>query len=118
MSFDSGEKHSPVLSRRRWLQFSLRTLMVVTIVIGLGLGWFASRLEKARRQADAVAGLRRAGANVFYEHELAERHRETNADGTWNPDWREEIEPPGPGWLREWRSRSARREPGCGTWPA
>jgi hypothetical protein len=87
---------------RRWLQFSLRTLLVATVVIGLGLGWFVSRLEKARRQADAVAGLRRAGANVVYEHELGEGRRETNADGSWNPDWREEIEPPGPRWLREW----------------
>jgi hypothetical protein len=33
--------------KRRWLQFNLRTLLVLTLVVGLGLGWMASQRRKA-----------------------------------------------------------------------
>jgi hypothetical protein len=34
--------------RRRWLQFSLRTLMVLMLVFGAGFGWFARKVQHAR----------------------------------------------------------------------
>ena len=36
--------------QRRWLQFSLRTMMVVVLLAGGGMGWFAYKLKQARRQ--------------------------------------------------------------------
>jgi hypothetical protein len=55
--------------RRRWWQFSLRTLMVAMLVLGVLFGLFAIRLERARRQAAAVATIRSVGGEVFYDYE-------------------------------------------------
>ncbi len=42
--------------KRRWLQFNLRTLLVLTLVIGSGLGWVMNeRRKNARIQADLDA---------------------------------------------------------------
>src|SRR5262245_38702200 len=49
--------------RRRWRQFSLRTLLLLSIGCGAILGpW----MERARRQRLAVAALEDAGFQVFY----------------------------------------------------
>ena len=52
---------------RRWLQFRLRTLLIAVLVLSLPLSWFAVRMEKARRQREAVAAIRRLGGRVHYE---------------------------------------------------
>ena len=44
--------------KRRWLQFSLRTLMVVMVVFGTGLGWFAPRSPSSTTAAGGVEGNR------------------------------------------------------------
>ena len=36
--------------RRPWLQFRLRTMLVIVLVFGCGMGWFAYKLKQARRQ--------------------------------------------------------------------
>jgi hypothetical protein len=41
---------TPPKPRHRWLQFSLRTMMVVVLVFRCGMGWFAYKLKQARRQ--------------------------------------------------------------------
>ncbi|MFO0897145.1 MAG: hypothetical protein U0836_06900 [Pirellulales bacterium] len=51
------------VDRRRWRQFSLRTLLLVSIGSGALIGpW----MERARRQRLAVAALQDAGFQVFY----------------------------------------------------
>ena len=43
--------------RRRWLQFSLRTLLVLMLVLGCGLGWLGrmlTRLSQHQHQADEL----------------------------------------------------------------
>jgi Leucine-rich repeat (LRR) protein len=40
--------------RRRWFQFRLRTPLIAILVLSLPLSWFAVRMEKARRQREAV----------------------------------------------------------------
>jgi Leucine-rich repeat (LRR) protein len=56
---------TPPAKRRRWYQFSLRTLIVCVALISILLGAFAIRLQRAREQAEAVAGLRRYGYVVY-----------------------------------------------------
>ena len=51
--------------KRRWLQFSLRTLLVVMLIVAIGCGVLAIRLEKARRQREAVVALRALGRRVL-----------------------------------------------------
>lgn len=52
--------------RRRWLQFRLRTLLIAVLVLSLPLSWFAVRLERARRQREAVETIRQLGGAVRY----------------------------------------------------
>ena len=64
--------------KRRWLQFSLRTLMVVVTVFCI---WMGITAKRARLQKQAVEAVLEAGGRIIYEHQ------ETNSD------------PPGPEWL-------------------
>jgi hypothetical protein len=50
--------------RLSWLRISVRTLLVLVLVVGGGLGWF---LHQARVQSEAVASIRHAGGNVLYD---------------------------------------------------
>jgi hypothetical protein len=62
--------HPPAaVSARRWRQFSLRTLLLAMLVLGILFGLFAIRLQRARRQAAAVATIRALGGEVFYDFE-------------------------------------------------
>jgi hypothetical protein len=54
--------------KRRWFRFSLRTLMVVVLLLSLPLGWLAMRMAQAERQRRAVEAIREAGGEVYYLH--------------------------------------------------
>ena len=61
------------LPRRRWFQFSLRTLLLMMLVFGCGLGWFTAKRRQAqqawKRIADAEkqdVTLYSAGDDVYY----------------------------------------------------
>ena len=54
----------PRKPRRRWLQVSLRTLLVVVTLLCIGLGWVVHRGERQRR---AVAALKEKGGVVSYD---------------------------------------------------
>ena len=53
---------------RRFLRFSVRSLIVLVIVVGGFLGW---AIRSARIQRDAVAAIREAGGSVKYDWELS-----------------------------------------------
>ena len=65
--------------RRRWLQFSLRTLFLVVMVLCV---WLAVITKQTRDQRLSVEAIRKVGGDVVYAHVL------------------EQSDPPGPGWLR------------------
>ena len=46
--------------RRRWLQISLRTLLILVTLLSIGLGWVVNRGERQRR---AVAALEEMGGD-------------------------------------------------------
>ena len=52
--------------RRRWYQFSLRTLLASTLVFGAVLGWIAIKFENARRQRATLAAIERLGGKIEY----------------------------------------------------
>ena len=47
--------------RRRWLQFSLRTMILIMLLIGCGLGWFAHERKQARDQRKAAMEIKQLG---------------------------------------------------------
>jgi hypothetical protein len=75
---------------RRFLQFSLRALLVFVLLVSVGMSWFAVKLEKARRQRQAVEVIGKAevigtaGGGILHEYE-------------W-PDT--SAHPPDPEWVR------------------
>jgi hypothetical protein len=77
--------------RRSWRQFSLRTLLVAMLVLSVFFALFAWRLQRARRQAAAVATIRKLGGVVTYDYQVeAEKKGKTVVDS------------PMPAWLVRW----------------
>jgi hypothetical protein len=73
----------------RWrFQFSIRTLLLLTIVVPIPCSWLASEMRAARRQEEAVEAIRRSGGIVMYDWE-------TKARQPGNP-----LQPPRSAWLR------------------
>jgi hypothetical protein len=61
---------------RRFVRLSLRGLIVMVLLIGLGLGWL---VRSVRIQREAVAGITAAGGGVQYGRESSNR--------IWAPAW-------------------------------
>ena len=73
--------------RRRFRQYSLRTLFVLLTVFGVWLGW---TVHRANEQRKAVEWVRKIGGGVAYDYQI-------DADGRFIAD----AEPPGPKWLAQ-----------------
>ena len=50
--------------KRRWLRFSLRTLLIFMLVVCVAVGW---KFERVRKQRVAVAWVQEMGGTVYYE---------------------------------------------------
>ena len=62
------EKH---LSRRRWLQISLRTFLIVITLVGFGGAWVGMQLQQKRRHERAVNEIVKLGGRAsFYGWEI------------------------------------------------
>ena len=57
---------------RRRFRYSLRTLLLVFLVVSLGLGWFTARMRKAARQRAAVSAITSLSGVVSFDDEPAE----------------------------------------------
>jgi len=53
--------------RRRWLQFSLRTLLVFILVFGVAFGWLAYQVQQVREQLQAARAIEELGGQVDFE---------------------------------------------------
>ena len=56
--------------RRRWYQFSLRTLMLFMLVCAVLFGWVGKRLEETRREQLVVARIESWGGGVAYHGKM------------------------------------------------
>jgi len=52
--------------KRRWYQFGLRTFFLSILAIAIGCGWFAMKLQSARKQRMVVAAIREWGGDIDY----------------------------------------------------
>jgi hypothetical protein len=68
---------------RRFLRFSVRGLIVLVLVIGVGLGWI---VRSAYIQRDAVAAVKKAGGSVSYDREPSDGDNAL-AGSPWTPRW-------------------------------
>jgi hypothetical protein len=102
---------APPAPKRRWYQYRLRTLFVLTAVLALWLGHVTNSARQQRKAVEALAALQ---AEVYYDDEMGE-------DGLPGPgpfagsvltfdamctgrDWTRiaDAKPRGPQWLRDW----------------
>jgi Leucine-rich repeat (LRR) protein len=61
--------------RRCWLQFSLRTMLVLVLVCSIPCAWVACKVKQAREQRDAVEAIQKAGGQVSYDYGRADASR-------------------------------------------
>ena len=79
-------KPDPPKRKRRWFQFSLRTLLLFTVVCAIGCAWLARRVERKSKEREAVEAIVRLKGEVFYDYQLGAV---------------EDVKPSGPAWLRK-----------------
>jgi hypothetical protein len=81
---DNAVMDSVPKGKRRWFQFSLRSLVLFTLICAVPCAWLGRKIEQKRRERVCVAAVLELGGEVKYDYE-AGGPRET---------------PPGPAWLR------------------
>lgn len=77
--------------RRRWLLYSLITLLVLVVLAGIAMTWVAIRVQRTMRQSEAVEAILEAGGVVRYDFEV-------DQSGNRLP----KASLPGPAWVRYW----------------
>jgi hypothetical protein len=86
-------KADPPKRKRRWFQFSLRTLMIFTVIVAVPCAWMGRKIDQKRHERNAVETIRKLGGAVYYNYEM-ETDFEPPEDRHFN------AQPHGPGWLR------------------
>jgi hypothetical protein len=80
----------PERPRRRWYQYSLRTLLLLMLIVCLFMSWHAVQVKRAIAQKTAVAAILDAGGSVTYDFQIDKQgNMIKGATG------------PGPAWLRD-----------------
>lgn len=69
--------------KRRWFRFSLRTLLIVVVLLSLPLGWFAMKMARAERQRRAVEAIERVGGWIQYDCCVDESGKPQPSVSTW-----------------------------------
>jgi hypothetical protein len=87
-------KAKPPKRRRRWFQFSLRTLMLMMLLVGVGMTWLVALKHQAERQRIAVETILKDGGFVTYDYQ---EHTLPSGVTTYSDN----ATPPGPLWLRK-----------------
>jgi Leucine Rich repeat len=89
----------PHLKRRRRFNISLRTMMILVLIIGTWLGWYVRRVQI---QQNAVAAIKKAGGTVVYDLEW--RNGGSNPyRKSWVPEWLGGDQ----AWMPNWMIRGA-----------
>jgi hypothetical protein len=86
-------KADPLKRKRPWLQFSLRSLLIFTVVCAIGAAWLGRKIERKRHEREAVEAITKLGGNVEYDYD----YDDGGALG-WHTI--PTKNPPGPDWLR------------------
>ena len=54
---------------RRRFQFSILSLLVLTVVVAIPCSWLATEMKQARKQREAVEEIKKAGGRVAYDYQ-------------------------------------------------
>ncbi len=104
--------------RRRWFQFSLRTLLIGTTLLAISCGWFTQKMKKTIRQHDAVEKICAAQGQIYYtsNHEGSDDSAPRLSHHDLAPSWLEQrltpefFRPPLQVWFDGWFKPSVQYE--------
>lgn len=65
--------HTTPKSRRRWLRFSMRTLLLVMFVASVLFAWLGKHVVRSQIQRPIVARIQAAGGSVYYDYQMEPR---------------------------------------------
>ena len=82
-------KVDPPKRKRRWFQFSLRSLLIFTLIVAIPCAWLGRKIEQKRRDRETIESIVMAGGAVRYDFQFDSSHR-----------FIEDARSPGPEWLR------------------
>jgi Leucine-rich repeat (LRR) protein len=68
-SISTTDQSATPKHRRRWYQYSLRTLMIVVTLFAVACSWFAVKMGQARRQREAAEAIRKHGGEIYYDND-------------------------------------------------
>jgi hypothetical protein len=76
-------------SKRRWFQFSLRSLLIFTMICAVASAWLGRKMEQKRREQEAVKAIVKLGGLVGYDSEeiTKDRNGQMRVAGPRGPDW-------------------------------
>ena len=60
-------KAEPPKRKRRWFQFSLRALLIFTLICSATFGWLGRKIEQKSKEREAVEAIRKSGGYVLYD---------------------------------------------------
>ena len=75
-------------------QYSIRSLLVLTVAVAIPFSWLGVEMKKAKEQKEAVEAIEKLGGFVAYDYQLDASEDNPFAIKT------EGTKPPGPTWLR------------------
>jgi hypothetical protein len=55
--------------KRRWFQFSLRSLLIFVLALAIPCAWLGHSIEKKRKEREAVEAILKAGGIVVYDYQ-------------------------------------------------
>jgi hypothetical protein len=55
--------------KRRWFQFSLRTLLIATLIVAIPCAWLGRKIAQKQREREAVEAIVKAGGIVCYDYQ-------------------------------------------------
>jgi Leucine Rich repeat len=70
MSIDASDA-APPKRKRRWFQFSLRTLLIFTLIAAIACAWLRSKIEQKRQERQTVEAILKSGGKVKYDYQIA-----------------------------------------------
>ena len=72
----------------RWrFQFSIRSLLVLTVAVAIPCSWMAAEMKAAKRQKEAVAVIVKVEGTTYYDYEVDSSGTFTRAPKPSQPEW-------------------------------